>query len=167
MNTRIARILSLTATGLVLASCETYKPYTTRPSAPKLKRAAVLVVPDSKEKRRRANDIAEVLEKRGIPCTIVEPGQPVPRDVDGYFTYTSRWAWDLTMYLAEMQIELHDTQTSALVSSARYKQGWIHRYPTPIDVVDNLVGQILGEPIRPPDQPRRKDEQQNRELIRR
>jgi hypothetical protein len=148
---------------IALAGCETYKPYTNPASPPpKLKHAAVMVVPNSKEKRRRANDIADVLQKRGIEPVIVEPGDPVPRDVDGYFTYTDKWEWDLTMYLADMEIELHETQTSRLISSARYKQGWVHRYPDPIEIVDNLVGQILGEPPKPP---RRANAPENSELI--
>src|SRR5258706_6298668 len=114
---------------VMFAGCETYKPYTS-PGAtpPKLTRAAIIMEPNSKEKRRRADDIAAVLRKRGIDAVIVQPGEPVPKDVDGYFTYTDRWEWDLTMYLSDLQIELHDTQTSALIASARYQQSWVHRY---------------------------------------
>ena len=79
----------------MFAGCETYKPYTS-PGAtpPKLTRAAVMMEPNSKEKRRRADDIAAVLRKRGIEAVIVQPGEPVPKDVDGYFTYTDRWEWE-------------------------------------------------------------------------
>jgi hypothetical protein len=136
---------------VVFAGCETYKPYASPGTPPpKLTRAAILMEPNSKEKAKRAEDIATVLQKRGIEAVIVPPGEPVPRDVDGYFTYNDKWEWDLTMYLADMQIELHDTQTSRLIASARYKQSWVHRYPDPIEIVDNLVGQILGEPLPKP-----------------
>jgi hypothetical protein len=121
-----------------------------------------MMEPNSKEKRRRAEDIATVLRKRGIDSVIVLPGEPVPRDVDGYFTYNDKWEWDLTMYLADLEIELHDTQTSTLIASARYKQSWVHRYPNPIDIVDNLVGQILGEP---PPKPSREETHGSKELI--
>ena len=146
MKARISCAAVIILAGVVLLGCETYKPFTS-PGVPlpQLKRVAIMVVPGSKEKQKRANDIANVLAKREIDSVMVPAGDPVPKDVDGYFTYTDNWQWDLTMYLAELEIELHEPQTARLIASAKYKQSWLHRYPTPIDIADNLVGQILGE----------------------
>jgi len=143
-----------------LTGCETYKPYNSSETPPRLTRAAIMVPPNSKEKMRRAGDIMSVLQKRGIEAIIVPPGDEPPKDVDGYFTYTDNWQWDLTMYLAELEIELHNAQTGRLIASARYKQGFVHRYPDPIEIVDNLVGQILGEPpkvSKPAEKPQNHD----------
>jgi len=163
MNRILGHVIFSELVLALLVGCESYKPFTSEQGPPPtLKRAAILEEPNSREKSKRARDIASALQKRGIDAVIVAPGEPVPRDVDGYFTYTDKWEWDLTMYLSDMQIELHDAQTSRLIASARYKQSWIHRYPDPIEIVDNLVGQILGEP-----QPKSRHEgpQQNSELI--
>ena len=165
MNGRIGRAVGVMLLGVFLAGCETYKPYT-NPGVPlpTLKRVAVMTTPNSKEKARRADDIAKVLEKRGIEAVVVPPGDAPPKDVDGYFTYTDNWQWDLTMYLAELQIELREVQTGRLLASASYKQSYVHRYPNPIDIVDNLIGQILGEP--PKKQARDAQAPENRDLIR-
>jgi hypothetical protein len=150
---------------ITLAGCETYKAETAAGRAvPKLRRAAILSNPFSKEKRHIADDIAAVLEKRGIQSVVVPVGEAVPKDVDAYFTYNDRWAWDLTMYLDKLEIQLHETGTGEVLTSAKYRQGAVHRYPSPTDIADNLIGQILGQPPKPP---RRADAPENRELIKR
>ena len=163
MNGGTVRTIGAILAVITLAGCETYKPYTNPASpAPKLTRVAIMTNPSSKEKRRIAGDIADVLDKRGIHSVIIAPGDAPPKDVDGYFTYSDNWAWDMTMYLAVLEIELHDTQSGKLIASARYKQGLLHRYPSPTEIADKLIGQILGEPPQPS---RRTAAAENTELI--
>ena len=120
MNRTIFRTAGSILAGIVLTGCETYKPYS-NPAAPlpTLKWVAIVMPLNSKEKRRRADDISNVLAKRGIEAVIVPESDPIPKDVDGYFTYTDSWQWDLTMYLADIEIKLHDAQTGKVLREAK------------------------------------------------
>jgi len=150
MSGRSVCVAVLIFSGLVFAGCETYKPAYIAPEfvPSSLKKVAVVNNPLSKEKRHVDVDIANVLLHRGIEAVLVPADTPPPPDIDGYFTYTDRWAWDMTMYLAKLDIQLHDSHTGAVLASASYQQGPVHRYPSPTDIADALVGQMLGEPPR-------------------
>ena len=143
--------LVLLAVGL--AGCETYTPHAVSPGfdTAKLKHMYVIQNPYSKEKQKRNVDVVAALAKRGIVAQLVQANTPPPPGMDAYITVKDHWTWDVTMYLESMQLELYDAHNGQLLASARYKQGWIHRYPTPDEIVDALVGQLLGEP--PPAKP--------------
>ena len=146
MNRTIGCAAGVMFLSIALTGCETYKPTRSSTPLPVLKRAGIQVEPNSNEKKKRADDIATALRIRGIEPILVQPGQPIPKDVDGYFTYNTKWEWDLTMYLDEMRISLHEPGTSRSISSARYTQGWIHRYPEPLEVVEKLISLVLEDP---------------------
>jgi len=150
MNVRSICVAALFLSGFVFTGCETYKPAYTAPGfvPSSLKKVAVLNNPVSKAKRHIDVDVVNVLLRRGIEAVIVPAGEAPPADVDGYFTYSDKWEWDMTMYLAQLEIQLHDSHTGAVLASASYEQSVLHRYPSPTDIADALVGQILGEPPR-------------------
>ena|ERR1700693_2199031 len=143
-------IAALVVFGLMSAGCETYHPAYTAPNfvPSSLKKVAVLNNPLSKAKRHIDTDVANVLLHRGIEAVLIPAGAPPPPDIDGYFTYSDKWEWDMTMYLAQLEIQLHDSHTGAVLASASYEQSVLYRYPSPTDIADALVGQILGEPPR-------------------
>jgi hypothetical protein len=146
MNGRML-VLAVVLAGLMLTGCETYRPYNSHGFDPsKLQRVAILEDAHSKTAQHIASDIDVALSKRGIYTTIVSDEMGAPKDVDGYFTFESHWQWDLTMYLADLEIELHEPQTARVLASAHYQQGWIHRYPDRSEIVDALIAQIFGEP---------------------
>jgi hypothetical protein len=157
MNGRSVCVAVVVLSGFVFSGCETYHPAYTAPGfmPTTLKKVAVMDNPLSKAKRHIDTDVANVLLRRGIEAVIVPAGTPPPTDIDGYFTYSDKWEWDMTMYLSKLEIQLHDAHTGAVLASASYEQGAIHRYPSPTDIADSLVGQILGEP--PPKQRSRSD----------
>ena len=64
-------------------------------------------------------------------------GQP-----DAFVTYRDRWMWDLTMYLLELTVTLHDPSTDVAVASGNSLHTSLTR-KSPKEMVDEVVDNIL------------------------
>ena len=64
-------------------------------------------------------------------------GQP-----DMFVTYRDRWMWDLTMYLLELTVSLHDPKTDVAVASGNSLHTSLTR-KSPKEMVDEVVDNIL------------------------
>lgn len=66
-------------------------------------------------------------------------GQP-----DAFVTYRDKWMWDITMYLLELTITLHDPRTDVGVASGNSYHTSLTR-KSPKEMVDEVVGNILKQ----------------------
>ena len=64
-------------------------------------------------------------------------GQP-----DAVVTYRDRWMWDITMYLLELTVTLHDSSTDVAVASGNSFHTSLTR-KSPKEMVDEVVDNIL------------------------
>lgn len=64
-------------------------------------------------------------------------GQP-----DAFVTYRDRWMWDITMYLLELTVNLHDPKTDVAVASGNSFHTSLTR-KSPKEMVDEVVDNIL------------------------
>lgn len=63
---------------------------------------------------------------------------------DALVTYHDRWMWDLTMYLLELTITLHDPRTDVAVASGNSFHTSLTR-KSPKEMVDEVVDNILKQ----------------------
>lgn len=64
-----------------------------------------------------------------------------PREkVDVIISYEDRWMWDITMYMLEIDINLHDPKTDfILASGSSYRTSLVRKSP------EEMVGEVLRE----------------------
>jgi hypothetical protein len=65
------------------------------------------------------------------------PGQP-----DAFVTYRDRWVWDITMYLLELTVSVHDPRTDVALASGNSLHSSLTR-KSPKEMVDEVVNNIL------------------------
>lgn len=63
---------------------------------------------------------------------------------DMFVTYHDRWVWDITMYLLELTITLHDPRTDVALASGNSFHTSLAR-KSPQAMVDEVVGNILKQ----------------------
>lgn len=63
---------------------------------------------------------------------------------DAMVTYRDRWMWDITMYLLELTITLHDPRTDVGVASGNSYHTSLTR-KSPKEMVDEVVDNILKQ----------------------
>ena len=83
--------------------------------------------------------LVEKLRASGFAVT-TDPdlaGQP-----DAIVTYRDRWMWDITMYLLELTVTLHDPRTEVAVASGNSFHTSLTR-KSPKEMVDEVVDNIL------------------------
>ena len=67
-----------------------------------------------------------------------------PADAGLVVRYGAQWHWDITWYLLEFQITVHQPEGDLLVASAHSYRTSLAR-KTPPNVVRDTIGQLLGE----------------------
>ena len=82
--------------------------------------------------------------KRGYLATS-GPKAEMPADAQFYVTYVDRWTWDMAMYLVSLDVTMHDAKSGTVVNSSRYKNGFLHTFPSPSGKSDELVARLLGQ----------------------
>lgn len=75
------------------------------------------------------------------------PMTMLPDDADAVLSYQSRWNWDFTTYLMELDLSLRTAHTNKKLAEARYYQPTI-RTRSPARVVHTLITRIFA-PRRP------------------
>ncbi|MBL8320089.1 MAG: hypothetical protein JNJ42_16890 [Burkholderiaceae bacterium] len=63
---------------------------------------------------------------------------------DAFVTYRDRWMWDITMYLLELTISLHDPRTDVAVATGNSFHTSLTRL-SPKEMVDEVIGNILKQ----------------------
>ena len=87
--------------------------------------------------------IAAKLQDLGYQATSgTTPKPEVP--VDAIVTYTDRWMWDITMYMLEITIQLHDPETDYVVASGNSYRTSLVRKP-PEYMIEEVLRDMLGK----------------------
>jgi len=65
--------------------------------------------------------------------------------VDAIVTYQDRWAWDITMYMIRLNVQIRDAQTGAIVASAESMRPSLERRDPP-EMVKDVLQAALKRP---------------------
>ena len=84
---------------------------------------------------------------RASGFTVSTDPDPLPQ-VDALVTYYDKWMWDITMYLLELTVTLHDPKTQVAVASGNSLHTSLTR-KSPKDMVDEVVDNILKQRKQP------------------
>ncbi len=83
--------------------------------------------------------IAEKLRSKGV--TVTSGVEAAPSNVDAVVTYIDKWMWDMTMYMMELTITIHDPKTDAQLATGNSMHGSLTR-KSPKEMVDEVVDNI-------------------------
>jgi hypothetical protein len=70
-----------------------------------------------------------------------KPAEPV----DALLTYQDRWAWDITMYMLRLNVQIREGQTGAIVASAESMRPSLERLSPP-----EMVKEVLQAALKKP-----------------
>jgi hypothetical protein len=65
--------------------------------------------------------------------------------VDAIVTYQDRWAWDITMYMIRLNVQIRDAQTGAIVANAESMRPSLERRDPP-----EMVKEVLQAALKRP-----------------
>jgi hypothetical protein len=105
----------------------------------KLKTFYVVRVPE--DERGIEKLIAKRLTAMGYPSTSGDTQTP-PAKVDGVVTYNDRWAWDITMYMIRLDIEIRDAATGAILANGEVMRPSLQR-KSPEGMVEETLGVVF------------------------
>lgn len=93
--------------------------------------------------------IAEKLNEFGFKATSGTDAKP-PYAVDALVTYKDHWMWDMTMYMLEIDIELHDPDSNFIFASGRsYRTSLARRSPEAM--IDEVLRDIFKGKVNLPE----------------
>ena len=75
--------------------------------------------------------------------TVTTDPDPADRP-DAFVSYRDKWIWDITMYLLELTVTLHDPRTDVAVASGNSFHTSLSR-KSPKEMVDEVVNNILKD----------------------
>jgi len=102
-----------------------------------------LVVRFPPDDRGIENMIANALDKRG-KAAVATDSKPDQVDADAVVTYEDKWMWDITMYMLELTIEIHDPRTDyVLATGVSYRTSLARTSPE--EMVEEVIGEIFSE----------------------
>jgi len=136
-----SRLPVLFLTGVLLAGCSSVEPGRRLGGPPleSLKTAYIVIRPDYAAKI--GWNIQEALIAHGVTSTTGSL-QAKPADVDFYVEYEDHWLWDLTMYLASLNIRFIENSSGHLIGSGAFRNGLFHTFPNEkaktIEVVESI-----------------------------
>lgn len=67
-----------------------------------------------------------------------------PGDIDGLVTYQDRWRWDITMYMLQLEVQVRDPKTQAVVASGKSFRPSLQR-KTPEGMVEEVMTAIFKQ----------------------
>lgn len=70
-----------------------------------------------------------------------KPAEPV----DALLTYQDRWAWDITMYMLRLNVQIRDAQTGSIIASAESMRPSLERLSPP-----EMVKEVLQAALKRP-----------------
>ena len=87
--------------------------------------------------------ISDRLNRMGRQATAgSEPSPPAP--VDAIVTYQDRWNWDMTMFMIELNIQIRDGTTRAIVAKGQSIRPSLERR-SPEGMVDEVIQEIFKQ----------------------
>lgn len=95
------------------------------------------------DERRIDRLIAENLQLRGIQASY-GVGTERPADYEIVVTYQDKWMWDMTMYMLQLNIQVKDAETGALLATGESKRTSLVR-KSPEYMVDEVLDQIFAK----------------------
>ena len=102
--------------------------------------------------------IAKKLNEFGFQATSGK-GKTPPEPVDAIVTYVDRWMWDMTMYMLEIRIQLHDPNTDYVFASGQsFRTSLVRKEPE--EMIDEVFRDMFAGKI---DLPEKKDESMENE----
>ncbi len=87
--------------------------------------------------------ISNALDKRG-KTAVAADSKPDQVDTDAVVTYQDKWMWDITMYMLELTIEVHDPRTDYIVATGVSYRTSLAR-TSPEEMVEEVIGEIFSE----------------------
>ena len=93
--------------------------------------------------------IANKLNELGFQATSGVDATPAD-PVDAVVTYKDRWMWDFTMYMLEIDIELHDPDSNFVFASGNSYRTSLVRKP-PEEMIDEVLRDIFGGKVNLPE----------------
>ena len=102
-----------------------------------------LVLKFEPDRRGIEHMIATELKARGLKAdaAVVRPEEVT---ADAVVTYVDKWMWDMTNYMIELTIELHDPKTDYLLATARSYRTSLAR-KSPEEMVAEVLGKLFDE----------------------
>jgi len=140
MHTAKIYLILIILFGVSLVSCSTIRPagVYSRDSLNGINSAYVV---QKRSKRGIDIYIQEALAVRGIRSSI-GPFESKPENVDVYVTYVDIWQWDMSMYLATLDIKIYNNHTNELIATGEFVNAWLHTYPDPCETVFEVIDSI-------------------------
>ena len=86
--------------------------------------------------------IASQLTKMGFQATSGTESKP-PGPVDAIVSYEDRWVWDITMYMLQIEIKLHDPKTDFIFATGVSQRTSLVR-KSPEFMIDEVLREIFG-----------------------
>ncbi len=68
----------------------------------------------------------------------------MPKDTDALISYTTRWTWDFTNYLIELDLQMRDPKTGRIQASVYYHRPGLGGTSTN-DLIQRVLTKILGK----------------------
>lgn len=87
--------------------------------------------------------ISDRLNLMGYESTYGVSATP-PEKVDAIVTYQDRWAWDITMYMIQLDIQLRDGESKRVLASAKSVRPSLQR-KTPEGMVEEVLNEIFNQ----------------------
>jgi len=114
------------------------------PSADLVSLGSFYVVKFASDERGIEKIIASELNAMGKNATSgINPRTTTP--VDAVVTYEDKWAWDLTMYMLELNVDLRDPETNYKFATGRTYRTSLAR-KSPEEMVKEVLGEIFKNP---------------------
>ena len=100
-----------------------------------------LVVRLPTDERGTEELIAAELNKRG-KTAVTAFERPDQVDADAVVTYQDKWFWDITMYMLELTVEIHDPRTDYVLATGTTSRTSLAR-KSPEGMVEEVIGEIF------------------------
>jgi hypothetical protein len=88
--------------------------------------------------------IVKQLNEWGFKATSGAAEKPA-EPVDALLTYQDRWAWDITMYMLRLNVQIRDAQTGSIIASAESVRPSLERLSPP-----EMVKEVLQAALKRP-----------------
>lgn len=129
---------------LLLGGCAT-KSASVAPNVDLTTIKTAYVVRLAPDKRGINQVVADELALLGIRATTGEETASPP-DVDAIVTYQDKWMWDITMYMLQLNVQIRDPKTRAVLASGESMRPSLERFSPPMMAREVLTEMFTAKP---------------------
>jgi hypothetical protein len=115
---------------------------TLMPDADLSKVKSIYVVHEKTDNHAIDETLKAAFEKRGYAVTL-GPEMPPPYPADASVTYVDKWMWDITMYMLELRLTMHEGKSDFPLATADSLHTSLARKSQP-EMVDEAVTHMLA-----------------------